>query len=222
MGKHNQNNKKHANTKSRIPRQTFGRVTVPHLMVTLPYAENGIITEAAAGLGNYNTWVINSAFDPNFTGGGLQPLGFDQYAQFYGRYRVLSVKFEVDWGGRTAGEPTIVGVYASPQSTLPASSIAWTVQPTPTNRTNLIAGSTGGPTVVKQSQKVKIQNVMGVTSSEFKDDQDFSAILTASPARPCYMHTWIKSLTGTVGSVHYLVRIWMDIEFSQPVALSMS
>lgn len=218
MGKkgHHKQGKKHS-----VPRQSFRSVTSPHYRVTLPYAQNGILTEAAAGLGAFQSWAINSAFDPDFSGGGLQPLGFDQYAQFYGRYRVLSVKFELDWASRST-EPAIVGLYASPQSTLPAVAIAWTIQPTPTTCCGLIPLNTAGPAVLRQTRRVQIANVMGVTAAEFKDDQDFSAILTASPARVCYVHTWIKSMTGAVTSVHYLVRIHLDIEFSQPVSLGMS
>lgn len=37
----------------------------------------------------------NSLFDPDFTGGGTQPLGFDQWANFYSKYRVNGSKITV-------------------------------------------------------------------------------------------------------------------------------
>ncbi len=38
---------------------------------------------------------INSLFDPSVTGGGHQPLGFDQWANFYDEYEVLSSSLTV-------------------------------------------------------------------------------------------------------------------------------
>jgi hypothetical protein len=221
MGK-NTMNKKNSKRGQRVQR-SFGLVQTPHLRITLPLAQTGIITESAAGLGAFQTFVVNSAFDPYFTGGGVQPLGFDQYAQFYGRYRVLSARVEVQWVARsTSTEPVTVGMYASPQSTLPALSAAWLVQPTPSLCVSTLTGANGGPCSVTHSRRFKIADVLGVTSREFHDDQDFSAIFSASPPRPCYLQLFTRSLSGTAASSTYTFRIWMDIEFSQAVALSLS
>jgi hypothetical protein len=220
--KQNTRNKKNSKKGRRVPR-SFGLVQTPHLRITLPLAQTGIITESAAGLGAFQTFMINSAFDPYYTGGGVQPLGFDQYAQFYGRYRVMSVRVEVQWVARsTSTEPVNVGMYASPQSTLPALSTAWLVQPTPTLCVSSLTGSSGGPCSVTHSRRIKIADVLGVTVREFQDDQDFSAIFSANPPRPCFLQLFTRSLSGTVASSTYTFRIWMDIEFSQPVALSLS
>lgn len=39
----------------------------------------------------------NSLFDPDFTGIGHQPMGFDQWSALYSRYRVNAAKIEVTW-----------------------------------------------------------------------------------------------------------------------------
>jgi hypothetical protein len=220
--KQNTRNKKNSKKGRRVPR-SFGLVQTPHLRITLPLAQTGIITESAAGLGAFQTFMINSAFDPYYTGGGVQPLGFDQYAQFYGRYRVMSVRVEVQWVARsTSTEPVNVGMYASPQSTLPALSTAWLVQPTPTLRVSTLSGASGGPCSVTHSRRINIADVLGVTAREFQDDQDFTAIFSSNPPRPCFLQLFTRSLSGTVASSTYTLRIWMDIQFSQPVALSLS
>lgn len=41
-----------------------------------------------AGVATYNQFRGNSIFDPDLTGVGHQPLGFDQWANFYGSYKV--------------------------------------------------------------------------------------------------------------------------------------
>lgn len=197
-------------------------VLTPHLRIVMPYAQQGILTEAAATLGAYNTFALNSAFDPDFSGGGLQPLGFDQYAQFYGRYRVVKTRIELSFGSRTAGEPINVGMYTAAQSTLPAVATAWRIQPTPGCRYKMIEGPTGGPSIALLKSSVKMAQVMGVTSSEFHNDMDFAALFSASPARVAYLHIWIQSVTGNVGSCHWSLRMYQDIELSQPISLSLS
>lgn len=197
-------------------------VITPHMRVFLPYSQQGILTEAAAQLGNAYTFALNSAFDPDFSGGGLQPLGLDQFAQFYGRYRVKNVMVEVTFGARTAGEPINVGMYASAQSTLPAQAVAWRVQPTPTTQYKMIAGATGGSCVQVFKASIDIARVLGVTDQEYQTDMDFQALFTNSPARLAYLHIWVQSITGTVGTVHWAVRLKMDTELSQPVSLSLS
>lgn len=197
-------------------------VVSPHMMVTLPYAAAAILTESAAQLGDYRTFVLNNIFDPDFTGGGLQPLGLDQYAQFYGRYRVIRCRYEVTFASRTAGEPIIVGLHCSAQSTLPAVSIAWAVQPFKSNQFGLISGPTGGPSVKKLGGSAPISDVLGVTKNEYMTEMDFAAAIASSPARQAYLHLWIRSITGTVGTCHVFIRLFYDVEFSQPVALSLS
>jgi len=43
-----------------------------------------------AGVMATQVYRANSAYDPDYTGGGHQPLGFDQYATLYAHYTVLS------------------------------------------------------------------------------------------------------------------------------------
>jgi hypothetical protein len=220
--KHSKKHSKKNSKKGQRVQRSFGLVQTPHLRITLPFVQTGIITESGAGLGAFQTFVINGAFDPDFTGSGFQPLGFDQYAQFYGRYRVLSVRVEVQWVARsTSTEPVNVGMYASPQSTLPSASTAWLVQPTPSLCVSSLTGAAGGPCSVTHRRRIKIADVLGITAKEFRDDQDFQAIFTANPARACYLQIFTRSLSGTVASSTYTFRMWMDIEFSQAIALSL-
>lgn len=206
-----------------IPRMAVSRnVVSPHLRITMPYTQSGALAEGAANLGAYNTFVLNSAFDPDFTGGGLQPLGFDQYAQFYGRYRVLNVRFELTLSNGSATVPIQAGMYASPQSTLPAVATAWRIQPTPANKSKMLSPNTGAGSVHVFTSKIPLASVFGVTRKEFESDQDFSAGFAASPARPAYLHCWIQGLSGSVASAYWTIRMWQDIELSQPVALGLS
>lgn len=66
------------------------------LVVTLPYAETFSMSTVASVPGS-TVFRANSCFDPDFTGGGHQPRGFDQYTAMYGHARVLKSKIKFDF-----------------------------------------------------------------------------------------------------------------------------
>jgi len=59
--------------------------TTDRIFVKLQYAE---IVLVSAALSPEYFYRGNSAFDPNLTGTGQQPLGYDQWSQMYDNYRV--------------------------------------------------------------------------------------------------------------------------------------
>lgn len=197
-------------------------VTVPHRMVRLRYHTVVGITEAAAGAGASYTFCLNNVFDPDFTSTGLQPLGLDQFAQFYGRYQVMSFEVNLDLANITGtANPVKVGMYASVQSTLPASPNAWFVQPTPFLRTAVMSPTQGGRDVMRLRMKVNIADVFGVTKEQYTDEADFSAVVTSSPARQAYLHICILSASAA-STVRCYPELTYVTEFSQPVALGLS
>lgn len=194
-------------------------VQVPALRVRLPYAFSTTITEGAAGLGVSYSFRINDVFDPDFSGGGLQPLGFDQYTAMYGRYHVLGFRYEVEFIARTS-VGSLVGAYFSPQSTLPATATSWLVV-NDTAKYKSVGWSSGSDNVKKISGRTDIARVFGVKPSEYRNDQDFSATTSNTPARAAYLHVWTKGISALAVN-DFTIRLFYDVEFSQPVALSLS
>lgn len=194
------------------------QVQVPALRVRLPYSYQGSLVEGAAALGASYSFRINDVFDPDFSGGGLQPLGFDQYTQFYGRYHVWGFHYELTFSTRTT-TPIYVGTNFSAQSTLPAVAIAWFVVNS-TVRTKGLGANSGSNNVVTLRGRANIPDVLGVKRSEYSD-QDFSAAVAGTPARVGYLHVWTVGRSA-VATVDISARLWYDVEFSQPVALGMS
>ncbi len=183
------------------------------------------ITEAAAGAGASYTFAVNSVFDPDFSGAGNQPIGLDQWSQFYGRYRVRRLKYTIylmNVAG-TSNAQSVAGVYFSPQSTLPANPTAWLAQPSLGSRTRTVVLSAygGGRDVVTLTGTVSLPKLFGVSGNEYFSEMDFAATTSGSPARLGYMHVWIlgSSITAVL---RFHVILEYDTELSQPVALSVS
>ena len=77
------------------PMLALGRSPIPDKsLVKLRYCQRCAINPAA-GVTNSYLFRANSLFDPDLTGTGHQPLGFDEWAKFYRRYCVLGSKITV-------------------------------------------------------------------------------------------------------------------------------
>lgn len=83
--------------KSRSRRKRVRRAFPRKMAVNLPYSEINISIGSGAGLGGGIIFSANGVFDPNITGTGHQPRGFDQYMLFYDHYVVIGSKITVDF-----------------------------------------------------------------------------------------------------------------------------
>lgn len=71
--------------------------------VELTYCEEVNIPNKTAGSATYN-FILNGLFDPNSTGIGHQPRGFDQWMQIYNKYTVIGARVKVEPLSRSGGD----------------------------------------------------------------------------------------------------------------------
>ncbi len=92
-----------------MPRGVAPNGFPPRSKGTLTYIQM-VNLDPGAGL-TYNTWNLNSLYDPDQTGTGHQPMGFDSWATLYSRYMVesadVTVKLHSSAGSTT---PVICGI----------------------------------------------------------------------------------------------------------------
>lgn len=84
-------------TMGRIQRPRFSRPIFPaEVNVKLPYFETVLLNdEASSGPDAEFNYSLTSAFDPNISGGGHQPRGYDQWSGLYNNYRVAGVGYKI-------------------------------------------------------------------------------------------------------------------------------
>ncbi len=211
---------------ARNARTGYQQAIKPHTMVSLKYPSQALtITEAAAGAGTSYSFAVNSVFDPDFTGAGNQPIGYDQWSQFYGRYRVKALRYKIYMMNviGTANAQCVAGVYFSPQSTLPANPTAWLAQPSlgSPSKTVVLSSYGGGQDVKTLTGSVNLSDLFGVTPGEYANEMDFAATTGGSPARLGYMHIWVLG-SSNAAVLRFHVILDYHTELSQPVALSVS
>lgn len=190
-------------------------VQTPHYKTTLRYFESVTLPEATVGVGNDYVWSLNSVYDPNTTGAGVNPIGYTNMAAFYGRYKVMAVTIKVVFVNDTSGS-TLCGVVATPQSTITSDRGAWPIQPNA--QWDLLADQHAGGCKLVVSRKYDLARVAGVERSEYINDQDFGSIIGANPSRPLYLHTWMRGIS-VAAQVQIAVELDYHVEFSQPISL---
>lgn len=81
-------------------------------LVRLKYCE---LINLNPGVGTlaYHNFSCNGAYDPNVTGVGHQPLGFDQYMTFYDHYTVIGSKITIRGQADDTAYEMLVGIFVN-------------------------------------------------------------------------------------------------------------
>ncbi len=214
---------KKARKNGKVQARGYGPVIQPQqpsLRVILPWSFSSSVGEAVAGAGGIYSLALNNAFDPNFTGVGAQPLSYDQYSALFSRVRVLRVRYAISFAQRTT-QPIRVGFFPSAQSTTTSDVNAWVVQNSFTKMAWL-GPNTGGNNVIEFTGTFDMPRILGVNPKEFFSDMDFSALISAGPTRTVYCHMFVVGNSGTLATADFTARLWLEAEFTGPVALGLS
>lgn len=188
--------------------------------VVFPYPVQPLLGEASPGVGFVWSFRVNSLFDPDFTGAGAQPLGFDQFAALYGRYAVIHSKYEVTFANTTS-LPVRIGFFLSPQSTVPSAAATWSSQPF--GKSTSLGAIGSGRDVVILRGSTNLFSELGVTKRQYQDEADFSATTSANPLRVLYLHVFTHAMTAAGNAtVAAFVKLSQTAELSQLVSQTYS
>lgn len=83
----------------------------------LLYNDSYISATSTSGVLASYVYSANGLYDPNITGTGHQPMGFDQMMLFYEQYTVISSTISVTAASGTTGSTSKVALYLSPDAT---------------------------------------------------------------------------------------------------------
>lgn len=140
---------------------------------------------AAAGA----VFSLNGMYDPDVSGGGHQPMGFDQLAALYGQYQVLSakatVKFITTSTANTAASMCALAIRNSstletdPQDIMERPDTVYDVLP---------SGRGAGYRTL--SIKKSIPKFFGIKKSAFSADDGKKGTASVNPTEMCYLHVY--------------------------------
>jgi hypothetical protein len=191
----------------------------PRRTLQLTYANNIQLTSAsntANVLGTAQTYRLNSLFDPDLTGAGTQPYGFDTLATIYQQYKVSRVRVSIDFLSPDATYVgTVVAVLVPSAATLPTLAAANIDTFLDKPFTTFVSISTNADRSHGFSFDLPIHMIDGLTRSQLAADlTNYSAFVTASPtSTPRLTFAYATTGNNTAGVVcrirmTYFVEMW--------------
>lgn len=159
----------------------------------------------------------NGLYDPDITGIGHQPTGFDQLVAIWSRYRVYSSRIRVDVVN-VAGVPVQVSITPQAVSTNFTSTQDATQYPGTTWK--VLGGTTTSQDVVTITNRASTKNIFHV--SDIKDDVAFTGNNANNPQNLWYWHVMIDNPTADALDLYTYVTIEYACEFLFPAVLQQS
>jgi hypothetical protein len=168
--------------------------------------------------GAVQTWLFrgNSVFDPDYTYGGHQPVGFDEYAAFYQHYIVRRSRIVVYASSLTASVPQICIV--RPVTEIVAAT-GYKEQVEATMSSYKVVPTTSIPiqTVENEASTAKL------FEAQLSSDQDFGALVSADPAKVWFWQIVTQPANGaSTATLALTAVIEYDVEFDQKQILATS
>lgn len=188
---------------------------------TLRYVENGInVNPGAAGFADSYVFSCNGLWDPNVSGVGHQPTGFDQLMLMYQEYQVIGAKIRVEFANTDTGAHQTVGIavmgtateQVDPRVMIENGGCKWKTI-TPRN------GSKDYTTIVSA---VAPHKWLGRTKSRSVDELKGTSV--GNPGQQCYFHIFAQDYGagGDTAAVGLNVQIDYITIFTKPRELALS
>ena len=158
------------------------------ITVALPYCANLSYSTGAVSAMTNQSWSMNSVFDPDYTGGGHQPQGFDEYSALYDSYRVNYVDVEIQACLDYDATETVIWAVNLHQGTTSVTDIDAAGENL-NSRIGLLQFSGNGASAIAAGtsnvvykQRVYPNKIMGLNWNQYLTDAASSTAVTGSPA----------------------------------------
>lgn len=186
-----------------LPLKKYGKLTY--------YDQNNFSTGAVQA-GGY-VFTANGLYDPNITGTGHQPMGFDQMMLFYEHYTVTKATLTVNFYNNDVDDPVIVGCLIAPDVTI-ETNFSKLVENGMLNRYWITEKGGNDP---KHTFKISadISKING--KKDVKSEDDFRGDSASNPVEQSYFHLFAYNQTN-VNVVNVLFEVVIEYEavFTEP------
>jgi hypothetical protein len=188
------------------------------LVARMIYSE--VLSRTAVGGFDDYEFNANSIFDPNRTGTGHQPGGRDQWAAFYGRYRVLKCVARLRSVNTSATSPVRLVLVCTNDSTA-FSDVATPVEQGRYTQSNVIAPLSGMDRA-ELIFNVDLPKITGRTEQEYLGSDQSQAIFSSSPGDVVPFHVIHGSMDGSALAVSFSITLEYTCELFDRVQLGAS
>jgi hypothetical protein len=176
-------------------------------LIRMVYSDYRSVT-AAGSQANY-VYKVNSCFDPDFTGVGGQPDGFDQWKTLYSQYRVVACRVRCHVAALAgAALCTITPSVSSSLSSSAEENIGL-------RRSKGALANVSGQ-VAKMSALYRTGDIFGVSDQSVLDEDNYASSITGSPSSAVYCRVECET-SGATDAVMVWTVLEMFTRFEKPV-----
>lgn len=170
----------------------------------------------SAGATAGQSFNMNSIFDPDQTGGGHQPYGYDQLAALFAHYRVFRLKWHIEFAPTNdRAHICVIPINgATVGSTIPE------LGEQPLAVTKAMSFSGGYP--CKFSGSMSLPRLTGATSVQYRTDDRYSAAIGASPVEIMRLNMYVYNPNSIAIDTSCNVTLMYYTEFYDPITLGQS
>jgi len=192
----------------------------PHQYITFKYGAVFAMSNAAT-TASQQTMILNSCFDPDRTGTGHQPYGWDSLAGvLYNRYRVLQTRWKVTFG---PANNTVYAVVIPVNNLLPATittaALFEAACETPRARSSMVP-ATGRNTTM--AGKIALNVLAGTAKVEYLADDRFEAVYSASPTEVISLVVSVYNPNASTVVTNILIEMEFETDLHDPITVAQS
>lgn len=173
-------------------------------------------TVTLSTLQNYYRMNLNSLYDPDLTGTGHQPYGFDQMAALFNRYRVFGCSYVIN--GYQANNPIRIGCVPTNDAASPANMASLIELP----RSKFTTQVPGGPRAQIKGY-VSLPSLTGRTKAQYMADDRYQAQNNANPQEALILNIMAAKLDDTtVDGCLITITLNFHCEWFDPIVFATS
>jgi hypothetical protein len=183
----------------------------------LRYADSFSLTSSSGVVASY-VFACNGLYDPNITGTGHQPAGFDQMMLSYEHYTVLRSRIVVEAVNTTGTSSPTVGL------SIKANNIPITVNQQLLEDGLIVTERMGSAAVYGSQKCLKIACDIGRFGGvpNVLNDSDYRGNVASNPTEMSFFHIQSWSVSGDTTTILFEVVIEFEAVFTEPRTLSQS
>lgn len=174
-----------------------------------------------AGIGGIavtDVYHLTSLYDPDFTSGGHQPIGFDQIMPMYDHYTVIGARARVSFTNTDPTHSQLVALQLKDQTTV-SSNIPEIIENGMT-RYQILSPAGGSRDTVTMSYNFSAKKFYGKSPM---DGDKYQGTETSSPAEGAFLHVICDpQTTSNVAAVKYTILIEYIAILTEPKQLTQS
>jgi len=164
----------------------------------------------------------NSVYDPDLTGAGAQPSYFDNWANMYNSYVVLSSRIVLESMITSGTNPVMVGVFPAYNTSVPSTQLDCASMRYARSRSNVAVGNAYKVLI---PSSMSTAQMFGIPTEAVVMDDLYSAIVSTNPAsaQTWYWTVFAQAETGTT-TLSGVIRVCIeyDVKFFDPAVVNQS